>query len=460
MGIVLISLILCVAAFAENSGKTYEYDGKTVFVVGENFDFDKSFILQKDENGRHIRKVRIGKKDVLGFSTETAGSKECVVRVANTEIKVSYTVCSAPQSLVKAEYDEIYDTQRIYRDLVYGTRLDETNPSNNQTFDMYLPKSIGSLDPHTPVILYVHGGAWMSGDKDGDGNALCEALVDEGFVVFSMNYRLATISVGGGTIDEMISDIDAMVAHLKLLLPELGLTTSKIGLGGISAGGHLTSLYAYKKGNSAPLDIAFEIDIVGPNQFGDIGYKKTIEPYLYAVKDGDTVPAFLKTIFQSIAVELIYSLSGFPKGSVPELELIKEGKFTEDMDLVPLWGKVDEFSPVTYINQSSCPTILAYGKLDKEEEKEMILDSIPDELDWAKGMLDGISLFPDDVFTDTMVPTTCYDTMTERLQANGVPHVGKLFEGYSHMDVACEEGYDSLEWIVEQVKDFAKRYIK
>ena len=143
-----------------------------------------------------------------------------------------------------------------------------------------------------------------------------------------------------------------------------------------------------------------------------------------------------------MAVELLYSMSGFEPGSIPELELIKESKFTKDMDLTGLWKKVDAFSPVTYIDANTCPTILAYGAVDKKKADNILLN-----------------LFPDDVVTDTMVPTTCYDTMERLLTENGVHHVGQIFYGSDHTSVACVPGKPSLDKIVEWVKDFSSRYL-
>ncbi len=441
--IVLIALILCVAACIDSGNKTYEYEGKNVFVVGEGFDFENSKILKKDKDGKVVKTSKISKKDLYDFSTEKAvGEGEFTVKISNTEVKVPYTVCAAPQKISERSYDAVTGSSaRIYRDFIYGTRLDEELSSNNQTFDVYVPTAPENVPADAKVILFVHGGAWMSGDKNGDGNALCDRLVREGFVVFSMNYRLATMKVGGGTLGEMVRDIDTMVGHMKLFLAENGLTATKIGIGGISAGGHLSSLYAYKDGWRAPLEIAFEIDIVGPNQFGDVGYEKTIEPYLYVPEAGDSLAA-IKKLLQPMAVELLYSMSGFEPGSIPELELIKEGKFTKDMDLTGLWEKVDAFSPVTYINANTCPTILAYGAVDKKKADNILLN-----------------LFPDDVVTDTMVPTTCYDTMERLLTENGIHHVGQIFYGSDHTSVACVPGKPSLDKIVEWVKDFSSRYL-
>ena len=45
----------------------------------------------------------------------------------------------------------------------------------------------------SPLSVYVHGGSWVSGDYDTGGfliNGIGPALVDQGFVVVSVNYRL------------------------------------------------------------------------------------------------------------------------------------------------------------------------------------------------------------------------------------------------------------------------------
>jgi acetyl esterase/lipase len=56
------------------------------------------------------------------------------------------------------------------------------------TFDFYEPKA----DPGTsrPAILAIHGGGWRGGDKPW-GAQFAKELCPDGYVVFSINYRLA-----------------------------------------------------------------------------------------------------------------------------------------------------------------------------------------------------------------------------------------------------------------------------
>ena len=55
--------------------------------------------------------------------------------------------------------------------------------------DLYLPAG-GALAPPAPAIIYAHGGSWRAGDKS-EAELLAPGLVASGYVVASINYRLA-----------------------------------------------------------------------------------------------------------------------------------------------------------------------------------------------------------------------------------------------------------------------------
>ncbi|MBN2253696.1 MAG: alpha/beta hydrolase, partial [Kosmotogaceae bacterium] len=73
---------------------------------------------------------------------------------------------------------------RFEEDVIYSRAGGET-----LTMDIYIPKDI---DTARSGILYVHGGAWITGDKrSGPGVVIVSELIRAGFVVFSIDYRLA-----------------------------------------------------------------------------------------------------------------------------------------------------------------------------------------------------------------------------------------------------------------------------
>lgn len=57
--------------------------------------------------------------------------------------------------------------------------------SPRQVFDFWQAKS----DKPTPVVLLIHGGGWMGGDKSGYGTNAIQPFLDAGISVASINYR-------------------------------------------------------------------------------------------------------------------------------------------------------------------------------------------------------------------------------------------------------------------------------
>ena len=102
-----------------------------------------------------------------------------------------------------------------------------------QKMDIYFPKSGGPW----PVFLYVHGGGWDKGDKaEGAG---WNYLNDKGYLVVSVNYRLAAYNI---KFPAMIEDVKCAVRYLRAHALEYNLNPDRIGALGASAGGHLVAL--------------------------------------------------------------------------------------------------------------------------------------------------------------------------------------------------------------------------
>jgi acetyl esterase/lipase len=114
------------------------------------------------------------------------------------------------------------------RDVVYCTMNDLS-----QKMDVYYPKSGGPW----PVFVYVHGGSWRELDKaEGEG---WRYLNDHGFLVVSLNYRLASLDI---KFPAMIEDIQCAIRYLRAHSAEYNLDPDHIGALGASAGGHLVAL--------------------------------------------------------------------------------------------------------------------------------------------------------------------------------------------------------------------------
>ena len=116
---------------------------------------------------------------------------------------------------------------QVERDVVYETVGDRALP-----LDLYRP----TAEKPTPLVIWIHGGGWKSGSKNGAGPAL--ALLDRGYAVASVEYRLS----GEAIFPAAIEDCKAAVSFLRLNADKYNLDADKFGVWGSSAGGHLVAL--------------------------------------------------------------------------------------------------------------------------------------------------------------------------------------------------------------------------
>ena len=116
-----------------------------------------------------------------------------------------------------------------YNDVSYGT-----DPA--QRFDVYVPKNADTL---LPLIIFVHGGAWIAGDKS-NVSAIAIFLAQQGFVVINMNYRL----LPNFSYPAPMEDIQMVLQWVNRNSEQYSIDITRIGMSGHSAGGHLIALYA------------------------------------------------------------------------------------------------------------------------------------------------------------------------------------------------------------------------
>ena len=91
-----------------------------------------------------------------------------------------------------------------------------------------------------PVLVYIHGGAWVIGDKREQGIPMMHELVQRGWVCVSINYRLSPRA----TWPAHIVDCKRAVAWVRQHIAEYGGDPGFIAVSGGSAGGHLSALLA------------------------------------------------------------------------------------------------------------------------------------------------------------------------------------------------------------------------
>lgn len=109
--------------------------------------------------------------------------------------------------------------------------------------DLYRPKD---AEGKLPVLLNIHGGAWVYGDKKVYA-PFCMYLASQGFAVVNASYRLAPKH----TFPAPLEDVGAMVEWVVDHAEEYGLDISNLFFVGDSAGAHLATAYTAIQLNEA-----------------------------------------------------------------------------------------------------------------------------------------------------------------------------------------------------------------
>ncbi len=102
-------------------------------------------------------------------------------------------------------------------------------------------------DTVAPVVLQVHGGAWVWGGKTGQAYPLLSHLVERGWICVAVNYRLSPRS----TWPDQLVDVKRALAWVKDNIGGYGGDPGFVAVTGGSAGGHLSSLVALTAGDPA-----------------------------------------------------------------------------------------------------------------------------------------------------------------------------------------------------------------
>ena len=188
-------------------------------------------------------------------------------------------------------------------------------------FDIALPKKKTT----TSLIVYIHGGAWVAGSKDGFVKKYIKEYDDE-YAYAAINYRYASEEYD---CNDILEDIQSAMVKIKSYVEEKNYHINKVAFFGHSAGGHLSLLYAYKMKDVCPFDIGFVSSLAGPTDLRDNNY-----------------------LTDTILKDSYYTLSSYMTGKT-----IDESNFDTSSEYLL------ECSPINYINKA-CPTIICHGDVD------------------------------------------------------------------------------------------------
>lgn len=134
------------------------------------------------------------------------------------------------------EMDKYVTDTKLTETLDVAYAKSDTTGDDSTTMDVFTPASAtGPL----PTIVWIHGGAWISGSKE-DVDPYMRILAAEGYTTIAVNYTRGP----EGTYPLAVHQINDALGYINEHAEELNVDASQIVLAGDSAGGQLASQMA------------------------------------------------------------------------------------------------------------------------------------------------------------------------------------------------------------------------
>lgn len=209
----------------------------------------------------------------------------------------------------------------VHRDIAYVTDGHE-----RQKLDLYIPNEGENL----PLIIWVHGGAWLGGSKE--RYAPMEYL-KSGYAGASINYRLSQHAI----FPAQIEDVKAAVRWIRANAETYRLDPNRFAAWGASAGGHLVAM----------LGTAGDI-----TEF-EVGENLDVSSQVQAVVNYFGPTDFLQMDAHRLPDGLVHDAP-----DSPESKLVG-GPIQEHED------RVARANPITYVSKADPPILIIHGDQDK-----------------------------------------------------------------------------------------------
>lgn len=230
-------------------------------------------------------------------------------------------------------------------DVAYGS-------DPKQTMDVYLPPN---RTTNTGVIILVHGGSFIGGDKK-ELTSQAKYLAASGYAVLNVNYRLVNSAelysvprqkqISNIKISDQVTDMALAVEFALSNAKEWVVSRSRVAMVGHSAGATLSLLYAYNDINTnkvkAVSNLAGALDLV----FTNVPNWESYPPYLFEAGlrfTGAEVSLESKTAYENISPLFVANdkrpvptLNVFPQNNdvagLPKQDLTTFRNFTDKLN--------------------------------------------------------------------------------------------------------------------------------
>ena len=211
-----------------------------------------------------------------------------------------------------------------YYNLSYGEH-------ERHTIDLCIPNN----KEQTGLVLYIHGGAWVMGDKDMYRDTIREISERFGVACAAMNYRYICDTVD---INDIMDDVDAAMVCIKETGKKHGVDINRSILTGGSAGANLSLLYSYSRVEDSAIPPVAVMSDCGPTDLTDDYYY--YNPEVEKVNGLGNEEFISQLLSWACGVKITYETRN------EAAEAIKK------------------VSPLYYVTENTVPTIINHGTKD------------------------------------------------------------------------------------------------
>lgn len=236
------------------------------------------------------------------------------------------------------DVNEVYYSQIVtYEDISYKSYEDR-----NLLLDIIMPDKI--IHDKIPVVFFVHGGDFVSGDKSDLTNGLrryvVEDILDEGYAIVSLNYSYLNETTH---FPDNIADVKDAIRYITSKADEYNFDVNNYGLWGHEAGAYLALTAAYSPSGM------FTGEYTLREFSSDVNYVIDMSGYTD-----------------------MYSFMDIAHLSVSELAIAQERYdilYGEGFDVYDLTDEnlatIVSYDPVSYVSSDTVPTYIIHGLGDE-----------------------------------------------------------------------------------------------
>lgn len=206
-----------------------------------------------------------------------------------------------------------------YNNVSYGTH-------ERQIMDVCFPEN---PEKNEGLVLFIHGGAWVSGDKSTFNKKVEKICRTVGCITATINYRYLSEKIH---CMDQLNDITAAIEKIKSMAETRGINCNKVMIVGFSAGAHLSLLYSYTQRAKSPVEVCAVVSYSGPPDLRSHNFRNGFSG-----------------LDATQAVNLMSNLIG-----------VDISKLSETKQNTALY----KYSPLKYVTRNCVPTLVVQGAKD------------------------------------------------------------------------------------------------